>query len=59
MGKIIKMVRKDLKDVIQSIDGEIIMTPRLTKMINIMSDAKVPHSWLYDTTQCEISWLYN
>ena len=34
------------------------MTPRLVIAIGNIYDAKVPHWWMYDTTEIEISWLY-
>jgi len=55
---IITIVRKSLQDVINAIDGTIIMTPNIVEMIDAISDAKVPNLWVYDATGAEISWLY-
>lgn len=55
---IISIVRKSLQDVINAIDGTIIMTPNIVEMIDAISDAKVPNLWVYDATGAEISWLY-
>ena len=57
MQKVISLVRKTLQDIIQAIDGQIIMTPDILDAINAISDAKAPHIWIYDPTGAEISWL--
>lgn len=58
MQMIISTVRKSLQDVINAIDGTIIMTPNIVEMIDAISDARVPNMWVYDATGAEISWLY-
>lgn len=50
-------MRKTLVDIIDAIDGTIIMTPMLMAAIEAMSNAKVPHNWLFDATNVEISWM--
>lgn len=50
-------MRKTLLDVIDAIDGQIIMTPDILDAINAMFDAKVPLTWIYDATGVEISWI--
>lgn len=57
MAKVIGLVRKTLVDVIDAIDGQIIMTPNILDAINAISDAKVPNMWVYDPSGAEISWL--
>ena len=57
MMRVIALVKKTLEDVIDAIDGIIIMTPFLLDAINAIFDGKVPHKWLYDPSGAEISWL--
>lgn len=47
-----------MKEIVLSIDGQIIMTPALSKAIDNVFDGRVPYDWMYDTTGAEISWLY-
>ena len=47
---VIGIVRKTLVDIIDAIDGQIIMTPNILDAINSIFDAKVPHQWVYDAT---------
>ena len=58
MDGILRLVRNTLSDIVQAIDGQIIMTPALVSAIGNIFDARVPYNWLYDTTGAEISWLY-
>jgi len=58
MHTIIEKVTTTLKEIILSIDGQIIMTPSLANAIDCVFDSKVPYDWMYDTTGAEISWLY-
>ncbi|CAK75138.1 unnamed protein product (macronuclear) [Paramecium tetraurelia] len=57
MQIVIAICRKTLSDVIDAIDGQIIMTPDILEAINSMYDAKVPLTWVYDATGVEISWI--
>jgi dynein heavy chain len=57
MQRVIGIVRKTFSDVIDAIDGQIIMTPDILEAINAIFDAKVPSAWLYDPSGAEISWL--
>jgi len=57
MQRVISLVRKTLVDVIDAIDGIIIMTPFLLDAVNAIYDGKVPNKWLYDPSGAEISWL--
>jgi len=58
MHSIIEKVTTTLKEIVLSIDGQIIMTPSLANAIDCVFDSKVPYDWMYDTTGAEISWLY-
>jgi dynein heavy chain len=44
-------------DMIDAIDGSIIMTPDIVDSINAVFDFRVPRKWQYDPTGAEISWL--
>jgi len=57
MQRVIAIVRKTLNDVIDAIDGQIIMTPDILDAINAIFDAKVPAAWIYDPAGAEISWI--
>jgi dynein heavy chain len=54
---ILDIVRKTMIDMIDAIDGTIIMTPELVDGINAVYDFRVPNKWLFDPTGVEISWL--
>lgn len=51
------IVRKTFSDVIEAIDGTIIMTPDIQDAIFAIFDAKVPITWIQDASGAEISWL--
>lgn len=55
--KILNIVRGMLNDVIQAIDGSIIMTEKLVAAIDRIYDVRVPREWQFDATGVEISWL--
>lgn len=57
MQKIISIVRTTCQQIVEAIDGQIIMTPQIVNGIDSIADAKVPNNWIYDATQAEISWL--
>lgn len=57
MNNILYIVRKTLNDIIEAIDGSIIMTPNIVDAIDAIFDGKVPRSWIYDSSNTEISWL--
>lgn len=57
MNRVLILVKKTFIDVVDAIDGQIIMTPDILESINAIFDAKVPHSWVYDSAGTEISWL--
>ena len=57
MQRVISLVRKTFLDLIDAIDGIIILTPFLLDAMNAIFDAKVPSKWSYDPSGAEISWL--
>jgi len=57
MQRVIAEVRKTFVDLIDAIDGIIILTPFLLDAMNAIYDARVPQKWLYDPSGAEISWL--
>lgn len=50
------LVRKTLIDIIDAIDGQVVLTPVILDAIDAISNAKVPQNWIYDATGVEISW---
>lgn len=54
---ILTTVRTTMQNMIDAIDGTIIMTPDLVDAINAIYDFRVPKTWCYDPTGAEISWL--
>lgn len=54
---ILNIVRTTMENMIDAIDGTIIMTPDLVDAINAIYDFRVPNKWLFDPTGVEISWL--
>jgi len=54
---ILTIVRRMMNDMIQAIEGTIIMTPDLVEAINSIFDLRVPKQWTFDPTGAEISWL--
>jgi dynein heavy chain len=54
---ILNIVRRTMVDMIDAIDGAIIMTPEIVDSINAVYDFRVPSKWVYDPTGAEISWL--
>jgi dynein heavy chain len=46
-----------MDNMVQAIEGTIIMTPDLVDAINAIFDFRVPRNWCYDPTGAEISWL--
>lgn len=51
------IVRSTMTNMIDAIDGSIIMTPQIVDSINAVYDFRVPYSWQFDPTGAEISWL--
>jgi dynein heavy chain len=54
---VLTIVRRTMIDMIDAIDGSIIMTPDIVDSINMVFDFRVPKKWQYDPTGAEISWL--
>lgn len=54
---ILTIVRTTMVNMIDAIEGTIIMTPDLVDAINAVFDFRVPRNWCYDPTGAEISWL--
>ena len=57
MSNILYTVRKTFNEIIDAVDGSIIMTPNIINAIDSIYEGKIPHSWLYDSSGAEISWL--
>lgn len=57
MTNILYIVRKVLNEIIDAVDGSIIMTPNIINAIDAIYEGKVPRAWLYDSSGTEISWL--
>jgi dynein heavy chain len=53
---ILALVRKTLIDIVDAIDGQVVLTPVILDAIDAIADAKVPQNWIYDATGAEISW---
>lgn len=51
------LVRTTLSNIVEAIDGNIIMTPDIMDAIDKISDAEAPLSWIYDASGAEISWI--
>ena len=54
---ILSTVRTTMVNMIDAIDGSIIMTPEIVDAINAVFDLRVPRNWQFDPTGAEISWL--
>ena len=54
---VLTIVRRMMNNMIDAIEGTIIMTPDLVEAINSIFDFRVPRKWCYDPTGAEISWL--
>jgi dynein heavy chain len=57
MQFVIDIVNKVLTDIVEAIDGLIIMTPEIVDALDALYDARVPHEWIYDPLGGEISWI--
>lgn len=51
------IVRTTMTNMVDAIDGSIIMTPDIVESINATYDFRVPRKFQYDPTGAEISWL--
>jgi len=54
---ILTIVRTTMINLVDAIEGTIIMTPDIVDAINAVYDFRVPRNWCYDPTGAEISWL--
>jgi len=54
---ILTIVRRTLVNMVDAIEGTIIMTPDLVDAINSVYDFRVPRNWCFDPTGAEISLL--
>lgn len=54
---VLSLVRTTLTNIIEAIDGNIIMTPDIMDAIDKVSDSSAPHAWMYDASGAEISWI--
>jgi len=57
MQRIISIVRTNSINMIDAIDGVVIMTPELQEDMNAVFDMRVPRRWTHDPSGAEISWL--
>jgi len=57
MTHILYLVRKTFSDIIDAVDGSIIMTPDIVDSIDALFDGKVPKRWVNDASGAEISWI--
>ena len=46
-----------MSDIIEAIDGKMIMTPEIVDAIDSLADARAPNKWIYDASGAEISWI--
>jgi len=56
LQNIISIVRKNLANLIDAIDGLVTMTPQLSDSLNSIFDAQPVKFWLTDPSGAEISW---
>lgn len=54
---ILTTVRTTMINMVDAIEGTIIMTPDIVDAINAVFDFRVPRNWCFDPTGAEISWL--
>lgn len=54
---VLSIVRRTMVDMMDAIDGTIIMTAEIVDSINAVFDFRVPYKWQYDPTGAEISWM--
>lgn len=54
---VLSIVRRTMVDMMDAIDGTIIMTTEIVDSINAVFDFRVPKKWQYDPTGAEISWM--
>ena len=57
LQKVIDIVRKNLNNIVQAIDGNTIMTQELLNDLLAIHTARVPRSWTWSPTNSLISWM--
>jgi dynein heavy chain len=57
LQNISRIVRTNLKNVSEAIDGTVVMTADLLEDLGSIFDARVPRRWTHDASGAEISWL--
>lgn len=57
MDRIIIIIKKTFSDIIEAVDGQILMTPAIVDSIDSLYNNKVPLAWLYDPSGAQISWM--
>ena len=59
MDKITGIIKKTFTDILEAIDGQILMTPAIVDAMDCLFNNKVPSSWLHDPSGAQISWMKN
>lgn len=57
MQGMLTIVKGTLNNIVQAIQGNIIMSPQIVDAINAVGEMRVPLNWLVDPSGAEISWL--
>jgi dynein heavy chain len=57
MQGMLNIVKTTLNNIVQAIQGNIIMSPQIVDAINAVGEMRVPTTWLVDPSGAEISWL--
>jgi dynein heavy chain len=55
--KNISLVRVNLTNLLDAIDGNVVMTPELLEDLGLIHDSAIPRGWTHDAGGVEISWL--
>jgi dynein heavy chain len=57
MDRITNIIKKTFGDIVEAVDGQILMTPVIVDSIDFLFNNKVPSTWLYDPSGAQISWM--
>ena len=57
MDRITGIIKRTFSDIVESVDGQILMTPQIVDSIDALDLNKVPTNWLYDPSGAQISWM--
>ena len=57
MDRIINIIKKTFLDIVEAVDGSILMTPAIVESIDNIYNNKVPSTWLHDPSGAQISWM--